>query len=82
MEKNNGYNITRFLRAGYASIFIEAIEIKRCTKTIVADHPFEVVLWDFVSGIENISKEREEANQIDNKKQSFWKTLICFWKTP
>ena len=56
--------ITNYLRAGYASVFCEAIEIKRCVKSISVDLPFEKLEWDFVTGLE-VNKQKEEANQVE-----------------
>ena len=70
MNKEIGFNITRYLKAGYAALFIETNEIKRCVKSLRVDEPFKKLEWDFVSGIsleEGMAKEEIDHINILTK---------------
>lgn len=56
--------LSKFQRAGYASLFVETLEVKRCVNSLKTEEPFEKIEWDFVSGI-NLNNQREDCNQIE-----------------
>lgn len=70
MNREIGFNISKYLKAGYAALFIETNEIKRCVKTLKVDEPFKKLEWDFVSGIrleEGMPKEEYDHISIIGK---------------
>lgn len=70
-------NISKYLKAGYACLFLETTEIKRAVKSVYVDQPFNKLIWDFVEGIGD-GIQTEPVNQVDvlNKIKSLQKTMV------
>jgi len=56
-------NISKYLSAGYAALYVEALEIKRAVKSIMVKPPFEKIEWNMVSGL-TIDGQSEDADQL------------------
>lgn len=69
-------NISKFMKAGYACLFIETLEIKRCVKSIQVDKPFEKLDWTFITGIPPVSKEANQVDILDTVKDLQNKAIV------